>query len=484
MKFRKFIGGVKIDSTSGKIPADVSGITCDSRSVRQGNAFVAIKGRKVDGADYISDALAKGASVIVTDRPSRIPRGICQVVVPDCRDALADLSANFYGRPSQNMEVIGVTGTNGKTTVAFLVAGVLKYAGRDPGVIGTVEYRIADRIIPAARTTPDPPVLHSLLSKMNEAGCGSVVMEVSSHALVQKRVRAVDFDIAVFTNLTRDHLDYHKTQEEYFEAKAMLFRQLQSTRKKRFAILNADDPFAVRLTGREDIDATFLTFGIEKNADISAENIDLTHEGSSYEISSPWGGGKMVSSLLGRFNIYNVLAAFSICGALGIETEVSLRSLASAQKVPGRLEQIHSGRFSVFVDYAHTDDALEHVLSTLREITPNRLIIVFGCGGDRDRSKRPAMGRVAGKLADKCYLTSDNPRSEEPDAILREIEEGIGPGADYEVVEDRESAIRMAVASARPGDVVLIAGKGHETFQEFANKTVPFDDRLVARKYL
>ncbi len=485
MKFKKFTGGVKTESVSGRIPADVSGITCDSRSVRHGNAFVAVRGQKADGADYIPDALEQGATVIVTDGPARIPRGVCHITVADCREALASLSANFYGRPSESMKVVGVTGTNGKTTVAYLVANVLEDANQEPGVIGTVEYRIADRVIPAARTTPEPPVLQSLLSKMKDAGCRSVVMEVSSHALVQKRVRSVDFDIAVFTNLTRDHMDYHKTQEEYYEAKAMLFRQLESAEKKRFAILNADDPFAARLADREaGIDATILTFGIEKSADISARNIDITHQGSAYEICSPWGRGKMDSKLLGRFNIYNVLAAFSICGALGIKTEVSLRSLSSARKVPGRLEQVYEGDFNVFVDYAHTDDALEHVLSTLREITPNRLTVVFGCGGDRDRSKRPAMGRVAGKLADKCYLTSDNPRSEDPDAILREIEEGIGPGADYEVVEDRESAICMAIESARRGDVVLIAGKGHETFQEFANKTVPFDDRLVARKYL
>ncbi len=484
MKFKKFIDGVKTESVSGRIPADVSGITSDSRSVRTGSAFVAVRGQKADGADYIPDALEKGASVIVTDRPARVSRSVCHIIVADCRDALADLSANFFGRSSEGMEMVGITGTNGKTTIAYLAAGVLEDANCLPGVIGTVEYRIADRIIPASRTTPEPPVLHSLLSKMKDAGCRSVLMEVSSHALVQKRVRSVDFDIAVFTNLTRDHLDYHKNQEEYFKAKALLFRQLESAGKNKFAILNADDPFAERLASGGGIDATILTFGIEKRADVTARNVALTHRGSTYEICSPWGGGKMESRLLGRFNIYNVLAAFSICGALGIETGLSLRSLSLAQKVPGRLEQVYAGDFSVFVDYAHTDDALENVLSTLREITPNRLTVVFGCGGDRDRTKRPLMGRVAGDLADKCYITSDNPRSEDPGAIIREIESGISPGADYEVVEDRESAIRMGVESARQGDVVLIAGKGHETFQEFANKTVSFDDRLVARKYL
>jgi UDP-N-acetylmuramoyl-L-alanyl-D-glutamate--2,6-diaminopimelate ligase len=485
MKLEKLIKNTATLSISGRTSVEVTGVVSDSRAVRPGSLFVAISGQHADGGRYAGEAVEKGAVAVAAEGEVRIPRTAAFVKIPDARSALADLSAAFYGNPSAQMKMVGITGTNGKTTVAHLVADVLEGTGCSAGLLGTVEYRIGQRIIPASRTTPEPPVLQSLLRKMKDADCRAVVMEVSSHALVQQRVRGIDYDIAVFTNLSRDHLDYHRSREEYFRAKSILFENMGKGRKRGHAVLNADDPCGRRLLERNDIGARKCSFGIDADADVSAEDIQLTNEGTSYTLKSPWGEARVRSRMLGRFNVYNGLAAFAVCGILGVGVEDIAGVIAGTRRVPGRLEEVENeSGFKVFVDYAHTDDALAHVLKTLREITPRRLIVVFGCGGDRDRTKRPAMAQVAGNLADRCILTSDNPRTEDPGSILEEVKSGFESAASYEIVEDREEAIRHAIESAGKGDVVLIAGKGHETFQEFANTTVPFDDRLVAEKYL
>jgi UDP-N-acetylmuramoyl-L-alanyl-D-glutamate--2,6-diaminopimelate ligase len=349
--------------------------------------------------------------------------------------------------------------------------------------VSTVEYEIGPRSIPAGQTTPDAPALQSMLAKMVEAGCRSAVMEVSSHALVQKRTAGIDYDVAVFTNLTHDHLDYHRTMEEYFEAKALLFRGLGMADKDATAVINVDDPWGQRLLALSDVTATMLSYGVDADADVTATDVALTPEGSRFRVRTPWGEAALALRLLGRFNVSNALAALAACGSLGVPLDRIVPVLSEIALVRGRLEEVDTGKgFQVFVDYAHTDDALEHVLKTLREITRGRLIVVFGCGGNRDKTKRAAMGRAASRFADHSIITSDNPRNEEPAAIISDIRQGFNGSAECGVIEDRRQAIAWALHLAREGDVVLVAGKGHEAFQEFANKTVPFDDRQVVRE--
>ncbi|MBN1268072.1 MAG: UDP-N-acetylmuramoyl-L-alanyl-D-glutamate--2,6-diaminopimelate ligase, partial [Kiritimatiellae bacterium] len=351
--------------------------------------------------------------------------------------------------------------------------------------IGTVRYEIGDRLIPAGRTTPEAPELQAMMDQMVQAGCQSVVMEVSSHALDQKRVWGIDFDVGVFTNLTQDHLDYHETMENYFAAKARLFHGLGQAEKLATAAINIDDPWGQQLAGINGFKVDTLTFGVHPGARVRAEDCELSPDGSSFSLRSPWGDARVNLSLLGRFNISNALAAVSACGALGIDPRLMADVLAGIQSVPGRLEAIPNRRgLKVFVDYAHTDDALKNVLTTLREITPGRILLVFGCGGNRDRTKRPRMGAVAARLADYSVVTNDNPREEDPAEIARAVVEGFGEQTHYEVLLNREEAIARAVRMAQFGDVVLIAGKGHENYQEFAHTVVPFDDREVARSLL
>jgi UDP-N-acetylmuramoyl-L-alanyl-D-glutamate--2,6-diaminopimelate ligase len=403
--------------------------------------------------------------------------------VSDARKALSQLSCIFNGNPSGKLKIAGVTGTNGKTTTAYMIRNMLRDHGSSPGLISTVEYEIGTRVIPARRTTPEAPLLQSMLAQMVTSGCKSAVMEVSSHALDQKRVFGIDYDVAVFTNLTRDHLDYHKTMENYFEAKSLLFLELGKLEKRATAVINADDPWGQKLINMP-LHADILTYGLGSNAMICAEDIRLKPEGSAFNAITPWGRAAIHTRLLGRFNVYNALAAIAAGGAFGITLDTITRQLSEMVSVSGRLEEIPTDKgFQVFVDYAHTDDALENVLKTLREITPKRLLLVFGCGGHRDKTKRPLMGKVASVLADYSIITSDNPRNEEPSAIIAQVREGFG-SANFETCEDRAEAIRKALEMAEPGDVVLIAGKGHENFQEFANTTIAFDDRQVAKRYL
>jgi UDP-N-acetylmuramoyl-L-alanyl-D-glutamate--2,6-diaminopimelate ligase len=464
---------------------EITGLAYDSRQVKPGYLFVAVPGHAQDGAQFIDDALTRGAVAVVGEQATWAHRHVPYIQVPDARIALADLASMFFQHPSSRLEVIGITGTNGKTTVSFMIRALLEAAGRAPGLIGTVRYEIGQRRIPAARTTPEAPDVQAMMQKMEQAGCRSVVMEVSSHALDQHRVRGVDFDVAVFTNLTRDHLDYHGSMDRYFDAKTALFRQLGGATKHGVAIINRDDPWSEKLMHLTDGPSAQLTYGAHPDADIRAESIHLDRTGSRFTVHTPWGTADVHLSLLGRFNISNALAAIAAGGARGLSLESMVEVLSRPLSVPGRLEPVANKLgFNVFVDYAHTDDALSNVLGILREITPGRILLVFGCGGDRDRSKRPAMGAVADRGADYSFITSDNPRREDPQAIVAEIEHGFQRPDHHVVLLNREEAIAAAIHAAQPGDAVLIAGKGHETYQDFGHTVIPFDDVEVAKKIL
>ncbi len=486
MKLNLLLASVPTVSVSGSTDVEVKGLTHDSRQVKAGFIFCVLRGQREDGHRYIQDAIDRGAVAVVSDRAIGVSRGpVTSVQVRDPREALAMLARAFYNDPSRQMQVVGITGTNGKTTTAFMVRDILRAAGRRAGMLGTVEYEIGDRIIPAGRTTPEAPDVQKMLAEMARVGCRAAVMEVSSHALVQKRVTGVEFDVAVFTNLTHDHLDYHLTVPQYFEAKALLFQGLAGQKKEACAVVNADDPWGARLIQLPGLKIPVITYGMQAGAMVCAERIHVGGQGSEVAVRTPWGAVSLNLKLPGRFNVHNALAALAACGALRIDPAAAAAALAQLSSVPGRLEEIKSAHgFQVFVDYAHTDDALQNVLATLREITRHRLIVVFGCGGNRDAGKRPLMGGVVARMADYAILTSDNPRKENPSEIIAQIRAGMQATHEYEVVEDRYEAIVRALSLAEKGDVVLIAGKGHENYQEFANTVIPFDDRQVVRECL
>lgn len=469
----------------GPLNFDIEGIAYDSRQVKSNYIFVALHGSREDGGAYIEDALRRGAVAIISEEDRWPRRNIAHILVKNARRALAEISCAFYDHPSQKIPVIGVTGTNGKTTTAFMARDILAAEGREPGLIGTVRYEIGSRVIPAIRTTPEAPDIQFMLDQMVRSGCRSAVMEVSSHALHQDRAHGTDFDVGIFTNLTRDHLDYHGDMERYFDAKRQLFLSLGLRHKHATAVVNVDEEWGMELVRRNELHAKLLTFGEHPSASVRAVDVKIAATGTSFVVQSPWGVTEVRLKLLGRYNVSNALGAIAACGALGIPPERSAAALARMQTVPGRLERFVSPRgFSVFVDYAHTSDALERALDALRELKPRRLITVFGCGGDRDRSKRPLMGAAAHQRADYMILTNDNPRREKPEAIVAEIEQGIPTRERYEVIFDREAAIARAMALAQEGDMVLVAGKGHENAQEFASTVVPFDDRDVVRRHL
>jgi UDP-N-acetylmuramoyl-L-alanyl-D-glutamate--2,6-diaminopimelate ligase len=472
-------------TVSGRSDVDVTGITCDSRRVRPGYLFVAVKGLHEDGARYISDAVERGAVAVVSEHTGWSHPRVAHVCVEDSRRALSEISCAYYGDPAGKMQVVGVTGTNGKTTITYMVRHILQAAGRKPGLVGTVCYEMGDRRIPATRTTPEAPELQAMLDKMVQAGCRSVAMEVSSHALDQKRVWGIDFDVGVFSNLSRDHLDYHGTLEQYFAAKARLFRGLGQMKKKAVAAVNIDDPWGMRLAGIHGFRVQCVTYGSHPTSMVRADEVELGPSGSTFKLVTPWGGARVQLPLMGRFNISNALAAATACGSLGIDPRLIAEVLSDMGPVPGRLERIpnHHG-LHVYVDYAHTPDALHQVLATLREVTEGRVLTVFGCGGDRDVEKRAQMGAIAAQGADYSIITNDNPRSEDPAAIARAIRSGFRRADNVEIVLERDEAIAKAIGMAEKGDVVLIAGKGHENYQQFANTVVSFDDREVARAVL
>ncbi len=446
----------------------ISGLCYRSSDARPGSLFFCIPGAAADGHDFAAAAVEAGATALVVERWLAVEAA--QVLVPSVRRAMGPISSAFFGRPAERLTMVGVTGTNGKTTTTFLLEAVFRMAGLTPGLIGTTGVRIDGEHVPFPRTTPEAPDLQRVLADMVEAGVDAAAMEVSSHGLHQHRVDAIRYRIAIFTNLTQDHLDYHASMEEYFEAKSRLFTPQMCDQ----AVVNLDAPEGLRLL-RPDVPA--ITYGLGPEADVRATDVRATREGIVFRV----GDLEVRSSLRGLFNVENCLATIAAARALGIADPVAARGIEGVGGVPGRVEAVEAGQdFLVMVDYAHTPDSVENVLRAARPLTAGRLIVVFGCGGDRDRAKRPLMGRAATSLADLTVITSDNPRSEAPLAIIREIEVGAREGGGSFVVEpDRRIAIRLAVSEARPGDVVVVAGKGHETYQELADRTIAFDDREV-----
>jgi len=473
----KAVKGCRI--VSGKSDIDICGLSSDSREVSPGYVFFAIKGSNTDGNKFISEAVDRGAVAVFTDARNLNIKGVTVIELDNIRKSLAEIAGRYYGNPSCVLKVVGITGTNGKTTVAYLIESIIRAAGRNAGVIGTVNYRFADKIIAAKNTTPGPLELQGLLSDMLEAGCSYAVSEVSSHALDQERVEGISFHSAVFTNLTQDHLDYHKTMEEYFKSKSKLFKGLKDSS---CAVINTDDEYGLKLKSLSGGKVT--AYGINRPAAVMAKDIEFSFTHTSFKISYAKSAVTVKSPLIGRHNVYNILAAFAWAVEEGIDVAVIRKAVEDFGCVPGRLERIDSGRgFSVFVDYAHTEDALKNVITALRELKPNRIIVVFGCGGDRDRGKRPKMGEVVTAMADYAVITSDNPRSEDPDAIIKEIESGV-LGSNYTVISDRLSAIRHGLSMAGEGDAVLVAGKGHEDYQIIGDKRIHFDDKEAVRDCL
>jgi UDP-N-acetylmuramoyl-L-alanyl-D-glutamate--2,6-diaminopimelate ligase len=479
----------------GTPPAAVARIVADSRQVEPGDCFVAVPGFKQDARRFVPDAAARGARLIVTEGEA-LPVAACQVLVPSARLALARLADAWHRHPSRDVVVVGITGTNGKTTTSYLVEALLSAHGLETGVIGTVQYRVRGATLPAGQTTPEALDLQGLLARMRDEGVRGVAMEVSSHALALARVEGIEFDVAVFTNLTQDHLDFHGTLEEYRSAKRHLFELLaRSSKSRRTAVVNADDPAGRAMV--DGLDVRVLTFGLGQQAMVRASAYESGLDGIRMTVDTPHGPLEIASPLVGQHNVMNLLGAVATGLALDIDGAVMARALAGVAAVPGRFERVDAGQpFLVVVDYAHTPDALERVLTTARLLTPGRLAVVFGCGGDRDRGKRPIMGEIAARLADRVWVTSDNPRSERPEAIIDEIMVGVrrasgrseGPSsgrpAACVTLPQRHVAIREALTSASSGDTVVIAGKGHETYQIIGSDVLPFDDRAIARQIL
>ena len=485
MQLKTLVAAISPRQIIGPLDRLVESIAYDSRRVQRNGLFVALRGEKSDGHQFIEQAIEKGASVIVTEHEVQHAHATC-VVVENTRHALADLAAAFYDRPVRRLRLAAVTGTNGKTTTTFLLKHICEKANLRCGLLGTVRYEIGDRVLPAVRTTPESLDVQELLAQMVNAGCKAAAMEVSSHALAQDRVRGLEWDVAIFTNLTQDHLDFHGTMENYFEAKAMLFTGLaeQKGKTNATAVINIDDRYGAQLVDRLDKKVRIITYGVGARADFRASNYHAEFAGTSYQLDARGKSYLVRVPLIGRFNVANSIAALAAANSMGISLREAILSLGRSPQVPGRLEAVPAKRqFQVFVDYAHTDDALLNVLKTVRELSPRRLIVVFGCGGDRDKQKRPLMARVADQNADYSIITSDNPRKEDPDAIIADAEKGFRSDR-YEKITDRAKAIARAIELAQPRDIVLIAGKGHEAYQEFADHTVPFDDIQVARQAL
>ena len=471
----------------GAVPATVHGVTADSRKVEPGDCFVAVPGFKQDARRFIPDAVARGAGLVVTEGEALPGLPVAQVLVPATRPALARLAAAYYGHPSRALTLVGITGTNGKTTTSYLVDALLRTTGAT-GILGTIQYVVGDEVRPAGQTTPEALDIEAMLAAMRDRGVAGVAMEVSSHALALARVDGLAFDVGVFTNLTQDHLDFHGSLEEYGRAKRSLFELLAaSPKRRRTAVVNGDDPWGSRMVAGLELEV--LSFGLGAANRVRAARFTSSLDGIHMHVETPRGGLDVDSPLIGEHNVMNLLGAVGVGIGLGLEPPVIARALGGVSAVPGRFEQVRAGQpFLVIVDYAHTPDALDRVLATARKITAGRLGVVFGCGGDRDRTKRPIMGAIAARLADRVWITSDNPRSENPDAIIEEIEKGVrsvcAAPERYAMVADRRSAIFTALSWATTGDVIVIAGKGHETYQIVGADILPFDDRAVARDFL
>ena len=480
-------GQVAIVEQHGGLDTSVSSVTDDSRAVVFGSLFVAVKGERVDGHQYVGQAIEAGAAAII-GQDSVAQATLPFVKVADSRKALGLIGSRFHGDPSSRLTMIGVTGTNGKTTTTYLCKALLEGTGRHVGLIGTVAYQIGVETIPASHTTPGALELQALLARMTQAHMDSAVMEVSSHALAMDRTAGCEYDVALFTNLTQDHLDYHRTMEEYFEAKLRLFTTLgQGKKTGQRAIINMDDPRGAHVRAACRVPA--WGFSVKGRADLHAENVRLSMNGSTFTAVTPSGVFPVESRLVGEHNVYNLLGAIGVALHAGATCDQVRKAVTALVNVPGRFERVSAGQdFTVVVDYAHTEDALVRLLTAAQALKTHRIITVFGCGGDRDRGKRPKMGRAAVAYSDVVVLTSDNPRTEDPLAILHEVEAGVRealqsrPHVEYHLIADRREAITAAVRLAQAGDIVLIAGKGHEDYQILGTRKVHFDDREVARE--
>lgn len=484
-ELRSHIAGVRVVNAAD---TEVTGIAYDSRQVRPGFVFVAMQGGSFDGHAFIVGALEAGAVAVVAEREVKdaVDRGVPYVVAPNGRVAMGEIAAPLHGYPSRRMKLVGVTGTSGKTTVTHLVQAIFSASGSDAGLIGTLGARIGGNLIETEHTTPESADLQRILRQMADRGVSVCAMEVSSHGLYQGRSLGCEFDCGVFTNIARDHLDFHKTVEAYLDAKLILFRDYPARSAKPFhAAINADDPSADKV--RAATNGEVITFGVDSPADLTASSVKVTDRSVAFDMSYRGDSVGVRMPIGGYFNVYNGLSAAAAALALGLDLGAVARGLASARSVPGRFESVECGQeFGVVVDYAHTPDELENVLRTARDLVSKRLIVVFGCGGDRDRGKRPIMGAIGADMADVVIVTSDNPRTEKPEAIIDDVVGGIAPDrrSAVDVVVDRREAIGAAVRRAEPGDLVVIAGKGHEDYQIFADRTIHFDDREVAREIL
>ena len=480
----------EVTHQGGDMQVHVAALTDDSRQIKPGALFVAVTGERVDGHTYVRQAVAAGAAALIVQDVSVAQDQTVPIVgVCDSRRALGMLAARLLDDPSTHLRMIGVTGTNGKTTTTYLCKAVLESANRRVGLIGTVAYEIGAERIDASHTTPGAVELQQLLARMVQGGLDAVAMEVSSHALAMDRTSGCEYDTAVFTNLTQDHLDYHQTMEDYFQAKLRLFTGLTPSGSKsgpKRALINADDPWALRI--KQACRVPVWTYSLREASDIRAHDVRLSVDGSSFRVVTPSGDGHVQSRLVGEHNVYNVLAAIGVGLSEGLSLDVIREGIHTVQNVPGRFERVEAGQsFTIVVDYAHTEDALVRLLAAAHALKTGRIITVFGCGGDRDRGKRPKMGRAATERSDVVILTSDNPRTEDPMTILKEVEVGVRDalqtsGVRYEMIPDRRAAIEMAIREAKRGDMVLIAGKGHEDYQIIGTQKFHFDDREVARE--
>lgn len=485
--FQDLLQGVDVLAYAG-LEQEVTGLHYDSRQIKRGNIFVCIQGYRTDGHLFIQDALSRGAAGLVIEKDMDIPPGLVFARVNSSRLVLALMAANYFDHPSRDLTLIGVTGTNGKTTTTHLIEAVLCGIGESTGIIGTIWNKIGEQKLPVARTTPESLDLQSILAKMKASMVKTVAMEVSSHALLLRRVAACEFDVAIFTNITQDHLDFHKNLVQYLATKMLLFEGLGRERTKKrpcYAVVNSDDGAVYQI--KKCTTVPVITYGIHEQADVRAGQVRLAPEGSSFTVVHSEGEFPVSVSLPGEFNIYNSLAAISVGLQEGVPVPQIQHALQKMTGVPGRFELVDKGQgFTVVVDYAHTPDGLENVLKTARRIARGRLITVFGCGGNRDTGKRPLMGRISGEISDYTVITSDNPRLEEPQEIEQQIEEGIRmiKDARYTIITDRYQAIRHALHYAKNGDYVVIAGKGHETSQIIGDQALPFDDRQIAREIL
>ena len=475
MQLQDLLKGLEILSLRADPTKEITGVSYNSRDVEPGHVFVAISGMETDGEAFVADAMDQGAACVICEKEQE---GVPFVTVPSARRALAEASANWYGHPARELTVVGITGTNGKTSTSYYIKHILERAlDTKVGLVGTIQNMVGDEILPAGRTTPESADLQALLRHMADAGCTHAVMEVSSHALALDRVYGIPFAVGVFTNLTQDHLDFHRTMEAYCDAKALLFRQCDA------GVCNSDDPWRERLL-RGSTCRTVL-YGIDGPADLRVENICLSGSGVTYDAVTEKERLRVWAATPGRFTVYNTLAALAAARELGVSPAAGAEALRSALPVRGRLEPVstHGRPYHVLIDYAHTPDALENVLSAARGFTPGRLVALFGCGGDRDRTKRPRMGAIAARLADFSVVTSDNPRTEAPDAIIRDILAGMEGCQSYTVVEDRIEAIRYALSHALPGDVIVLCGKGHEDYQVIGHTKRHLDEREIVEAF-